>query len=49
MHNYKNVAVLTHALKKEWDEIIPDNVCDICATAPYGIKAILQNGGGYIE
>ena len=49
LHNCKNVAALTRALKKEGDEIIPDNVCDICATAPCGIKAVVQNGGGYIE
>ena len=43
--NYKNLAVLTHALKKTWDKIIPGKMQDICATAPWQIK----NGGGYIE
>ena len=49
LKNYKNEAALTRALKKEWDEVTPDNVCDICTTAPCRIKALVQNGGSYIE
>ena len=44
-----NVAIMTHALKKEWDEIIPDNLCDICATSPRRINAVVQNGRSYVE
>ena len=47
--NYKSRAALTHALKKEWDEITPDKVRDICAAAPCRIMAVVQNGAGYIE
>ena len=43
------MAIMTHALKKKWDEITPDNVCDIFATAPCRIKGVVQNGGSYIE
>ena len=46
---YKNVAALTCSLKKEWDGITPDKLCDICAAAPFRIKAVVQDGGGYIE
>ena len=45
LKDYENVAIMTHALKKECDEITPDNVCDICATPPCRIKAVVQNGG----
>jgi len=43
------VAALTHALKKEWRKIFPDNLYNICTTATFGIKAVVQNDEGYIE
>ena len=43
------MAIMTHALKKKWDEITPENVCDICATSSCRVKAVDQNGGSYID
>ena len=47
--NYKNVADLTKALMKAWDEISEEDVRKICADARRRIAAIVQNNGGYVE
>ena len=49
LKKYKNVAALTSATKKAWDEIISNKVRDICSAAPHWIKDVEQNGRGYIE
>ena len=37
------MAALTCSLKKESHEIVPDKLCNICAAAPFRIKAVVQN------
>ena len=47
--NYKNVADLTKAFMKAWDEITPEQIRKIFAAAPRRIKAVVQNNGGKVE
>ena len=41
LQKLQKLAALTHALKKAWDEIILDEVRDICTAALRWIKAVI--------
>ena len=47
--NYINVTALTCAMKKAWDEITSNKVRAIYSAAPHWIKAVVQNGGGWVK
>ena len=42
-------APLTKYLQQEWKEIQAIQIRKICASAPNGLKAIAEKGGGFIE